>query len=182
MRYFLRRRIPAFDRVLLVESGSHYVFEKFLPWLYETHGASVRADLITCYPELPAGYREAQGRVYNVNDYPDGTGRKRLFRILRENRYSVAVVICSGEPIMAKWKWALGARLPVKIFVVNENGDGFWLDRGNLRAIRHFILFRLGLTGAGAVRTLAQVAAFPFTLSFLILYTLFVHLRRRVHT
>ena len=37
---------------------------------------------------------------------------------------------------MAKWKWALALRLPAKVFVINENGDYFWLDRKHLEPIR----------------------------------------------
>ena len=33
---------------------------------------------------------------------------------------------------MTKWKWALAFRLPVKVLVVNENGDFFWFDREQL--------------------------------------------------
>ena len=66
------------------------------------------------------------------------------------------------------------------MLIVNENGDYFWLDRGNWRIIRRFVLFRSGLSGAGAVRTLARLAAFPFTLTYLMLYTAWVHLRRKV--
>ena len=29
---------------------------------------------------------------------------------------------------MTKWKWWLGAHLKSKIFILNENGDFFWLD------------------------------------------------------
>ena len=47
---------------------------------------------------------------------------------------------------MTKWKWALALRLPVKVLVVNENGDFFWFDRANWRTIRHFVLFRAGLS------------------------------------
>ncbi len=76
----------------------------------------------------------------------------------------------------------LAARLPGKVFVLNENGDYFWLDRGHLPTIRHFILFRAGLTGAGAVRTLARLVLFPFTLLYLILYAVTVHFRRKLRT
>ncbi len=76
----------------------------------------------------------------------------------------------------------LAARLPGKVFVLNENGDYFWLDRGHLAAIRYFILFRAGLTGSGAVRTLARVVLFPFTLLYLILYAFAVHFRRSLRT
>ena len=83
---------------------------------------------------------------------------------------------------MTKWKWALAARLPGKVFVLNENGDYFWLDHGHLAQIRYFILFRAGLTGSGAVRTLARVVLFPFSLLYLILYAITVHFRRILRT
>ena len=72
----------------------------------------------------------------------------------------------------------LAARLPAKVFILNENGDYFWLDRGHLGNIRHFVLFRAGLTGAGAVRTVARLLLFPFTLLYLILYATSAHARR----
>ena len=46
--------------------------------------------------------------------------------------------------------------------------------------MRHFALFRAGLAGAGAVRILARLAMFPFTLSYLLLYAATVHLRRKL--
>ena len=69
---------------------------------------------------------------------------------------------------MTKWKWALAAQVPAKLFVVNENGDFFWVDYTNWRIIVHFFLFRAGLTGAEAVPTLTRLALFPFTLLFLL--------------
>jgi hypothetical protein len=83
---------------------------------------------------------------------------------------------------MTKWKWMLAARLSGKVFVLNENGDYFWLDRGHLGAIRHFLLFRAGLTGTGAVRAVARLVLFPFTLLYLILYAATIHLRRKLRT
>jgi hypothetical protein len=139
-------------------------------------------DLITCYAGLPNAFRPDQGSVYRVADYPAGPARQRLYAELRRNRYAVLGAICSAEPIMTKWKWSLGARLPAKIFVLNENGDYFWLDRGHLGAIRYFVLFRAGLTGSCAVRTLARVVLFPFSLLYLILYAMMVHLRRSLRT
>jgi thiosulfate reductase cytochrome b subunit len=40
------------------------------------------------------------------------------------------------------------------------------------------VLFRAGLAGAGAVRTLARFFLFPFTLLYLLLYATTVHFRR----
>jgi hypothetical protein len=181
LRYFLRRGIPPFSRVLLIESGRRDLFEDLLSGLYNVHQA-MKADLITCYAGVPQHFRTDRGGVYRVTDYPDGRSRKKLYRLLAANHYTVVGIICSGEPIMTKWKWMLAARLPGKVFVLNENGDYFWLDRGHLSNVRHFMLFRAGLSGAGAVRTLARLVLFPFTLVYLILYAATVHLRRKLRT
>src|SRR5260370_38334720 len=84
--------------------------------------------------------------------------------------------------MMTRWKWMVAARVPAKMFILNENGDYFWVDRGHLGVIRHFLLFRAGLSGAGAVRTLARLIAFPFALLYLILFAASVHLRRKLRT
>ena len=138
----------------------------------------VRARFRSQLPREPTDL----GEVYRVNDYPGRRLRKTLYSQLDANRYTVVGIICSAEPIMTKWKWALAARLPGKVFVLNENGDYFWLDRGHLSNIRHFVLFRAGLTGSGAVRTLARLVLFPFTLLYLIVYAGTVHLRRKLRT
>ena len=179
MRYFFRRHIPAFDRVLLIESGSRYLFDELIPGLYHHHG-EIQLDLLTCYAGLPKGFREDRGQVWRVTDFHGRAARKKLYRLLGERRYSVVGMICSGEPIMTKWKWVLAVRLPAKVYIVNENGDYFWFDWSHWKAIRHFVLFRAGLTGAGAVRTLARLVLFPFTLLYLLLYAAAVHLRRKV--
>jgi hypothetical protein len=136
-------------------------------------------DLVTCYPGLPEGFRPEATTVYRVTEYRGRQGRARLYRELERNRYSILGVICSAEPIMTKWKWTLAARLPAKVFVLNENGDYFWIDYGHWAVIRHFVLFRAGLAGAGAVRTLARLALFPFSLLYLLGYAAAVHLTRR---
>ena len=167
--------------MLLVESGNRQVFEDLLRGLYDVH-QNMQADLLTCYAGVPEHYRQDRGIVYRVNDYPNGRLRKKLYAELAANRYTIVGIICSGEPIMTKWKWMLAARLRGKVVVYNENCDYFWLDRGHLSNIRHFILFRAGLTGAGAVRTLARLVLFPFTLLYLILYAATVHMRRKLRT
>jgi hypothetical protein len=181
MRHFFTRAFPSFSRVLLIESGSRELFEKLLPLLYRNHPGMI-CDLVTCYAGVPANFREDHGAVYRVTDYPAGPARQRLYKELGGKRYTVVGVICSAEPIMTKWKWMLAARLPGKVFVLNENGDYFWLDYGHWSQIRYFVLFRAGLTGSGAVRTIARVVLFPFTLLYLILYALTVHFRRILRT
>ncbi len=179
MRFF-RLRFPANPRVVVVESGSRHLVEGVIPHLRRYFGDQVPIDLVTCFAGLPAGLSEA-ATVYRVHLYRGREGRKRLYREMRASGASVLVALCSGEPILAKWKWALALRLPVRLLVVNENGDFFWFDRGNWKTIRQFVLYRAGLSGGDAVRTIGQVVIFPLTLAYLLIYAAAVHLRRKVH-
>ena len=181
MRHFLTKSVPPFSRVLLVESGNRELFEELLSGLYDHH-PQMKADLVTCYAGVPKNFRSDLGSVYRVTDYPDAGSRQRFFRELAANRYVIVGIICSAEPIMTKWKWMLAARLSGKVFILNENGDYFWLDRGHVSSIRHFVLFRAGLIGTGAIRAIARLVLFPFTLVYLILYAATVHLRRKLRT
>jgi hypothetical protein len=178
LRYVLSRYEPPFSRVLLIESGSRALFEQYIPALLKNYGEEIQIDLVTCYAGNPECLPK-QSRVYRTYDYAAASGRKRLYGELRQNMYDAIGIICSGEPIMTKWKWALAAKVPAKVFVINENGDRFWIDRLHWRTIRHFVLFRCGLSGAGAVGTLARIAFFPFTLSYLLLFAAAVHLKRQ---
>lgn len=175
MRYFFTGRLPDVSSILLVESGSRELLEKLLPGLRQTWGVDTPIDLVSCYATLPQGFDAASTHVYRVGDYRGREGRRKLYRELAARRYSLMGIVCSEEPLMFKWKWALTARVPSKVFVINENGDYFWLDRRHLKPIRQFVLLRAGLAGAGAVRTLARVISFPFTLLFLLAYATTVH-------
>ncbi len=198
MRDFFRRRIPQPGRVLLVESGSRSVCEKLLAVLRGLYGQQLPIDLITCYPGLPEGFSPqpttAPGptagapqlisgtpqplAVFRVSDYRGRAGRRRLYSELSRRRYPVLGIICSGEPIMTKWKWAVVARVPAKVFVANENGDFFWLDYSQWQIMVRFALHRSGLAGPGAIRGFARLALFPITLAYLLLYAAVAHLRR----
>jgi hypothetical protein len=178
VRYFLSRRLPDAASILLVESGARGLVEQLLPKLRESWGEGVPIDLVTCYARIPQGFDREQTRVYRTSAYRGRDGRRKLYRELGANRYSHVGIVCSGEPIMTKWKWALALRLPAKIFVINENCDYFWLDRAHLAPLRELVMFRSGLAGAGAVRTLARVFSLPFTLLYLLLYASVVHARR----
>lgn len=178
MRYFLTRREPVASRILLVESGSRDIVEGVISGIRGTYGDEIQVDLVTPYPGLPKGYDAATTRVYRVSDYRGRAGRARLYRELGANGYNIFGMVCSAEPIMTKWKWMLALRLPAKVFVLNENGDRFWLDYTHFPVIRHFVLFRAGLAGADAVRTLSRVFLFPFTLVYLLLYAAAIHSKR----
>ena len=176
---FLSKSVPPFERVLVVESGSRILLEDLLPGVYDIHGPDMKLDLVTCYAGTPEAWRPDHGSVYRTSDYPGAAGRGRLYKELRANSYNIIGIVCAGEPILFKWKWMLIFQVPAKVFILNENGDYFWLDRGQWKMALHFLLFRAGLTGASAVSTIARLLFFPFTLTFLLLYAALVHLRRR---
>lgn len=165
----------------MVESGSRYLVEDMLCGLYDLY-PQMRFDLLTCYAGLPKTFRQDRGDVFRVTDYPGGAGRSQLYQLLKARHYTVLGIVCAGEPIMTKWKWVTVAHIPAKLFILNENGDYFWVDYSNWKTIKHFVLFRAGLAGAGAVRTLTRLLLFPFTLAFLLLYAGTVHLRRKLRT
>jgi len=164
--------------VLLVESGSRYLLEDLIPGVYETHPELESLDIVTCFPGQPSTFDASRGRVWRIGDYQGRENRKRLYRELAEAGHTVTGVICSGEAIMTKWKAVLAWKTRAKVFILNENGDYFWVDRENWQTVRHFMLYRSGLAGAGAVRTIARLFVFPFTLIYLLLFAAFVNLRR----
>ena len=176
MRYFFSRRVPHPHRVLLIESGSRGVIEKLLPLLPGAFG-HVEIDLVTCYVDQPAGFT---GRVFNVNEYGGPSGRDRLLADLAVRDYQLTGLLCTAEPIMTKWKWWLAWKLPVKVFIINENADFFWCDWSHFGVVWNFALERAGLTGAAAVPALARLLFLPVTVSFLLAYAGTVHLRRRL--
>jgi hypothetical protein len=185
VRYFLTSRDPPPTRLLLIESGSRSLIEGIIPHLRTVWGPEIPIDLVTCYPGLPTGFGP-EGVVYRVTEYGSSQRRGELIRLLRSRRYSIAGMICSAEPIMTKWKWLIALRVPAKVFILNENGDYFWLHRTSIAAIRQFSLVRLGLSGGGAIRTIGRLILFPFSVMFLLLYAFAAHsgrlMRRALHT
>ena len=177
MRHFFSRKTPPFSKALFIESGSRGLIEGLIAGLNTSYGEQLEIGLVTCFAGVPRGFR---GEVFRIADYSGRAGRKRLYSELAKREYPVAAIICSGESIMTKWKWSLGARLRSKIVVINENGDYFWLDWAHWRVAMHFMLFRAGLTGAAALPTIARLLFFPLTLAYLLLYAGAVHLRRRI--
>ena len=178
MRYFISRREPPGDRILFVESGSRSLAEAMLVHMAEWN-VDCSLDLVTCYAGLPDGFDPAT-EVFRVFEYAGKEGRARLLKLLRERDYAYIGIICSTEPIMLWWKWYLALWVPAKLFIVNENGDYFWFHRDNGESLRAFVLERSGLTGAGAVRTVGRLLAFPFAILYLLMYAFTVHARRRL--
>jgi hypothetical protein len=177
LRYFFRRYIPPFTRVLLVESGSRGAFDTLVPLLYQIHGEAMELDLLTCHSTTPTGFR---GRVYRVEDYPHPAARRRFFRELASREYAALGILCSGEPIMTKWKWALVARLPAKVFVINEFAGFLYVDWGQVRNLTAFARVRMGLSGAAATPAMLRLLMFPIALLYLLLFAAIVHTKRRI--
>lgn len=177
MRYLFSRRAPAGTRLLLIESGSRALAEGILPHLQSDWAESYQIDLLTCYGGLPAGLREP-AKVFRVADYGSPEKRRELIAELRSRDYAYLGMICSAESIMTKWKWLVALRVPARVFIINENGDYFWMHRENAAILREFALVRMGLEGAGAIRTLGRLLAFPFTFLYLILYAFSAHAGR----
>ena len=183
LRYFLSSRGRPFTRVLLIESGSRGIFDVLIPRLYARHGAAngedVEIDLVTCYPGTPAGF---SGRVYHVQDFKSSAERRRLYRELAANDYTVAGILCSNQDIMTKWKWMLATRLPAKIFIVNENADVMWLDAAHWRHLARMARVRMGLSGGSVSPAVLRILLLPFSVVFLLLYAAVVHTKRRIRT
>lgn len=175
MRYFFDiNRFPPRGPVLLVESGTRELLEKSIPVIRTFWGKTPPPiDVFTCFRGMPEGIPDDAG-VYRVRDYP-GAERKQLLRELKARNYSVVAIVCSDEPILARWKWILAASIRAKVLIVNESGDCFWCDRENWPAIREFIMSRSGVTGATVLRSILQVAALPVTFPFLLLFAAGAH-------
>jgi hypothetical protein len=177
IRSFFRTKVPAFRRVLLVESGSRDLLEGLIPGIYKSH-KNVQVDLVTCYAGQPVALHEG-ARVYRVTDYGGAAGRERLLADVKAAGYDVLGLICSAEPIMTKWKWWLAWKLPqAKAFALNENGDYFWIDRAHSDILLHFVLFRIGMTGAGAPAAIARLLFLPVSATGLVLFACMAHARR----
>ena len=182
MRYFLTRKHPPTHRALLVESGPRHVLEHLLPALDRNYGGLMQIDVLTCHAGAPLGFDPQRGRVYYVQDYRGSRARGRLFKELKSRQPDICGLLCTGVPIMTAWKWLAAWHAPAKIFLVNENGDYFWLDRGHWRIAWKFMLIRAGLSGGNAVVHLGEMLMLPFTFTFLLLYAAQVHFRRWLRT
>jgi hypothetical protein len=166
-------------RVLLVESGSRDVLCNILPSLGELYKGKLKIDLLTCYTGEPDGL-PADAQVFRVWEHATPDARKNLAQTIRRGNYSAIGIICSGEPIMTKWKWWAAWHVPAKLFILNENGDYYWFDYSHWRMSLHFAMVRVGLSGGDATTTITRVLLFPFSLCYLLLYAGFIHLRRKV--
>ncbi|MCX6614053.1 MAG: hypothetical protein NTW74_24825, partial [Acidobacteria bacterium] len=105
-------------------------------------------------------------------------GAKRLAVELRSKSPTVLGIICAGVPIMAKWKWLLFAALRSKVFVMNENGDYFWVDYSNSKLILHFMAFRAGMSGDNSIWLPLRMLVYPFGMAYFAAYAAWLHGRK----
>ncbi|HXE15364.1 MAG TPA: hypothetical protein VN633_24780 [Bryobacteraceae bacterium] len=173
---FASRWTPKLRHVLLIESGSRDAAGKFLAEIYGL-AENERVDVLTCYRTAPNAFDAARGRIFFTHD-AQNRGRGELFEVLSQSGYSAICMLCTGDSIMTKWKWAAAARIPAKVLIVNENADSFWLDRGHLRDLRNLLIERSGMKQMTPLRTLAHAIAFPFTLAILVSFAGYMKSRR----
>ena len=166
-------------KIVIVESGPRELLETMLPFLYQTVASRSTWSRVTA--ERLHLSRRTRARFFRSVPIKGPDGRQRLIEEFSLAAHAAIGIVCAALPIMTKWKWMLAARVPAKLFVINENGDLFWADYSNWRIIKHFILFRAGLSGADAVGTIRRLD-FPFTVMFLLAYAGVVHGRRLVAT
>ena len=176
MRLFFRSAGVAMDRVLFVESGSRALAERFLTHLYNTHPAE-RVDVLTCYAGPPSSFDPSRGSVISIHSAGAFGGRRQLITALTRNGYRVVSILCSGEPIMARWKWLVALRVPAKLLVVNENRDYFWFDRSNLANMCAMLKHRCGVHTVSSPQLAISVILFPFVLLYLLAYAGWIHTR-----
>ncbi len=174
MRYFFRRKIPAATDVLLIESGSPEVAQRALQRIRGIFPGA-RYHLCTCQPEAPA---ESFANVFRVTDYSTGWQKLRLLFSFGRREWNVLVILCTGEPILWRWKLLALLIVPAKVLVVNENADFFWLDWGNRRTLRSLVGIRWGVNLEEFFYTLLRGLIFPLTFLFLLATAGLLYLRR----
>lgn len=169
-------------RVVLVESGPRPLFDGFVGDLYEQHGQNIQIDLVTCYTGHPRGFKPENGNIYRVQDFRGWEGAKQLVHLLRGRYPTTLGIICAGVPVMAKWKWMLFAALKAKVFIMNENGDYFWVDYSNSKLMLHFMAFRVGMTGENSIWLPLRLLVFPLAMAYFAAYAVWMHAKRRMRT
>jgi hypothetical protein len=181
MRLLFTSAIPTIRRILLVESGPRSLTDRLLPRLYHTFGPDLVIDLLTCYPDPPAGLTP-NSSTYNVNHHRGNSARRRLLLQLRRGRYDAAGIICARSPILATWKWLVLAAVPAKGFIANENADFFWADSTHRTHIIQAFLSRSPFSAPSLLRSVLRVCLFPFAFLYLLLYAATIQVKRKVHS
>lgn len=179
MRGVVSSREASFDQILIVESCTREVAEKFLQHVYYEQ-RSRRVDLVTCYVGAPRGFDAARGTIFSIHDPQIASNRRKFISGLNSLPYTAVVIFCAGTPVLKKWKWAIALRTRAKVVIVNERADFFACDLANRGFALRLLAERMGRRGAIDLRALAKVLLVPFTFGFLACYAGLVHWRRLV--
>ena len=205
MRYFFGNfpGAPGVNDVLLIESGSPGVGQRVLEKIGRLFPGA-RYHLLTCWPVPPVPSAvegsEAEGStsasktegpettpehrfsryqsVFRASDYPTGLDKIRLLFSLARRRWRVLAILCTGEPLLWRWKLLALAIFPSKVLIANENADFFWLDWAHRSNLRQFLAVRWGVNRDEIAATLFRALVFPFSLLFLLLTALYLYTRR----
>lgn len=179
MRWFIRREIPAIDRLLLVESGQRADAELLVPRLRHMVSTTATIDLFTCLPDQPVGLGEGT-RTWRSYEAKNNRQRWKLLLGIRRQRHAAAAILCGKSPLLAIWKVALAVALPAKILLVDEVEGLVWLDRGHWRKVMRVGVSAAGLQNPATWRRLGRLAFAPIGLPVLLAFALKVHLRRLI--
>ncbi len=174
MKYFFRRKIPTARDILLMESGSREVARQALESIRKIF-PHARYHLCTCQPDPPPAMFS---NVFRVTDYPTGWKKLGLLLYFWRQGWEVLVILCTGEPLLWRWKMLALVILPAKVMIVNENADFFWLDWGNQGNLRRLLGIRWGVNLEEFFYTLLRALAFPLTLLILLFTAGFLYMRR----
>lgn len=185
MHRFLARAQPSFDRILLIESGPRTVTERILPFLYTVKNAR-HVDVLTCFDSPPDSFDFDRGVVYSVHDEEARRNRGAFIKKLASAPYTVLGLLCTGSPILEKWKWMLAFRSSARLIIVNEEARYFGLEIWNIKTARLMLFKRLNpfadYSPEGLMQSIGSnvggLLLAPFTVTYLLLYTAAVHARR----
>ena len=186
MRRLIARAQPSFGSVLLIESGPRTVADQFLTYLYDIKQSN-RVDVLTCYGGSPSSFDSNRGVVRSVHEPAARQNRSKFIRDLSAESYDLVALLCTGSPILEKWKWMIALRTPARLIVVNESAKYFGLDIWNLGTARLMLLKRLNPFSDSSLGSFAEAAAanlfdlllMPFVFLYLLIDTAAIHLRRR---
>ncbi len=177
MRGFFARNGVVSGKVLLVESCSREEGERALRSVCDLPEISA-LDLLTCYPDAPRQFDASKGTLHSVHQ-PDAVADRNAFaRRLAAGGYDAIVVPCTGSGVLAKWKWNIVARTGSPVVVYDE-GELFYADVHHRSALAALLARRLNLGSLPhALFAGLKLLAIPFTILFLICFTVDVHVRR----
>ena len=175
MRWFLRKKVPPVERMLLIESGPRSDLTALIPELRASICGTAPLDLFTCLPDDPDGLGTSvrRWRSFNAATHAE---RWQMLLELRRQRHTVATILCSNSPLLAGWKAALVLLLPAKILVADKDQGLYWLDIAHWRQAARLAVSRSGVRNPEFLRAVANIAFLPIGLCILLAFAAKVHL------